>query len=133
MTFSKTAKDRCFKASFVALAFFKKILTLVRISENNALYGCSVNDATKRLEGQSVAYKNELLFGYGINFDALPSWQKRGIGIWWDDAEKEGYNPITEKLMTTTRRELHTEIELPLREEYASFIAKLLEKTMSDK
>jgi len=88
--------------------------------------GKSVKEATKQLEGQTTAYKNELLFQHGINFDNLPSWQKRGMGIWWEDIEKEGYNPITKEKVITTRRELHTEYELPLRKEYGSFIAGFL-------
>ena len=43
--------------------------------------GESVEAATSLLEGKSVSYKNELLFSRGINFDKLPSWQKRGVGI----------------------------------------------------
>ena len=39
--------------------------------------GKSVGEATKMLEGQSVAFKNELLFQNGMNFDKLPGWQKR--------------------------------------------------------
>ena len=42
--------------------------------------GKSVQEATAMLEGKSVSFKNELLFSKGINFDKLPSWQKRGIG-----------------------------------------------------
>ena len=57
--------------------------------------GMSVKDATEILEGKSVSFKNELLFSRGINFDKLPSWQKRGIGVYWGDVEKTGYNPIT--------------------------------------
>jgi len=89
--------------------------------------GASVQEATKQIEGQTVAYKNELLFQNGVNFDTLPSWQKRGIGVWWKSVPKEGFNPITKQTVTTTRRELYSEFELPLGEEYASFIAKLLE------
>ena len=43
--------------------------------------GMDANQATAELEGKSVSYKNELLFSRGINFDKLPSWQKRGIGV----------------------------------------------------
>ena len=39
--------------------------------------------ATKAIEGISVAEKNELLFQYGINFNDLPLWQKRGIGFYF--------------------------------------------------
>ena len=88
--------------------------------------GRSVHEATKQLEGKSVAYKNELLFQRGINFDELPSWQKRGVGIWWNDEEKDGYNPVTKETVKTTRRVLKTEYELPLREEYAGLIAGIL-------
>jgi tRNA(His) 5'-end guanylyltransferase len=42
--------------------------------------GLSASEATAKLEGQSVSFKNELLFEHGINFNDLPRWQKRGIG-----------------------------------------------------
>ena len=88
--------------------------------------GASVQEATSQLEGQSIAYKNELLFQHGINFDTLPSWQKRGIGLRWTDVPKEGYNPKTGEKTFTTRRGIFTEYELPLRENYAAFIDNLL-------
>ncbi len=89
--------------------------------------GKSVGEATAMLEGKSVAFKNELLFQNGINYDALPSWQKRGMGVYWETFEKQGYNPITEKTETAERRALKIDYELPLREEYAQFIANKLE------
>ncbi len=88
--------------------------------------GQSVNEATKMLEGKSVAFKNELLFQNGINYDDLPSWQKRGIGVYWDTFEKEGFNPITGKTETAERRALKTDYEIPLREEYANFVVSFL-------
>ncbi len=88
--------------------------------------GKNVAEATKMLEGQSIAYKNELLFQNGINFDKLPSWQKRGIGVYWDTFLKQGFNPITGKTENAERRTLKVDWEIPLREEYASFIAGLL-------
>ena len=88
--------------------------------------GKSVAEATKMLEGQSVSYKNELLFQNGINFDKLPCWQKRGIGVYWEPVEKQGFNPITGKAETATRRTLKVDQELPLREEYAKFITTFL-------
>lgn len=83
--------------------------------------------ATAQLEGKSIAYKNELLFSRGINFDTLPSWQKRGIGIYWADVQKEGFNPITKQPVTTTRRGLQINYELPLGEEYARMVAAFVE------
>ena len=92
----------------------------------------SVAEATKTLEGQSVAFKNELLFQNGTNFDKLPSWQKRGIGVYWDTYEKQGFNPKTGQMETATRRGLKVDMELPLREAYAEFIVKILKPGSGD-
>lgn len=89
--------------------------------------GQDAASATAQLEGKSIAYKNELLFSRGINFDTLPSWQKRGIGVYWADVEKQGYNPVTKQTVTTTRRELQINCELPLGEEYAKMVAAFVE------
>ncbi len=85
-----------------------------------------VAEATASLEGKSTAYKNELLFSRGINFNELPSWQKRGVGVFYTDVEKMGYNPKLEKEVLTLRKELKVECELPLREQYAEFIQSFL-------
>ena len=53
--------------------------------------GKSVHAATKEFEGKGVSFKNELLFSKGINYNDLPSWQKRGIGFWYEEYDKEGY------------------------------------------
>ena len=90
--------------------------------------GMSVKDATEMLEGKSVSFKNELLFSRGINFDKLPSWQKRGIGVHWGDVEKTGYNPITKQVVKTSRKVLTVDYELPIGEEYAKYIASFLEQ-----
>ena len=83
--------------------------------------------ATSQLEGKCIAYKNELLFSRGINFDKLPSWQKRGIGVYWADVEKAGYNPVTKQEVTTVRRKLEVDYELPLGARYAEMVAELLQ------
>lgn len=88
--------------------------------------GASVQEATDALSGKSVSFKNELLFQHGINFDTLPSWQKRGIGVLWQDIEKEGKNPLTGKSVTTTRRGLLTDMELPLNLAYADYITEII-------
>lgn len=88
--------------------------------------GMGVHEATEMLEGKSIAFKNELLFSRGINFDKLPSWQKRGIGIYWANVEKTGYNPITKTDVSTTRRQLFTNYDLPLGEEYANLVVSFL-------
>ena len=94
--------------------------------------GKNAAEATEMLTGKSVAFKNELLFQNGINFNTLPNWQKRGIGVWWDIVQKEGFNPITGQTVMTERHVLKVEQELPLREEYADQIKKMLKVTIKE-
>lgn len=48
--------------------------------------------------------------------------------MYWINSEKEGFNPKTNEKVVTTRRELHTDFELPMREDYNRFIMELIEK-----
>ena len=89
--------------------------------------GKSVGEATSTLEKQSVAFKNELLFQQGINFNNLPTWQRRGVGLYWETYEKEGFNPIENKPVFTTRRRIKVDEELPIKEAYADFIRSFLD------
>ena len=90
--------------------------------------GLSVKEATDMIDGKSVAFKNELLFSRGINFDKLPTWQKRGVGVYWDNVLKTGYNPITGQEIKTTRRALKVDYELPLGLKYANYVSLLLQQ-----
>ncbi len=87
--------------------------------------GQSVRSAAAALHQLSVADKNELLFQHGINFNDLPNWQKRGSGLYWQLFEKEGYNPITNEHVTTTRRRLKIDFDLPMKEAYSAFLRQL--------
>ncbi|MBQ9279260.1 MAG: guanylyltransferase [Lachnospiraceae bacterium] len=89
--------------------------------------GANQNEATLELEGKDVPFKNELLFQKGINYNDLPSWQKRGIGVYYKDVKKEGYNPISNETVMTDRRELIADYEIPLGDEYRRFILDFLE------
>jgi tRNA(His) 5'-end guanylyltransferase len=84
--------------------------------------GATEAGATLQVSGLSTADKHELLFARGINFNSLPAWQKRGLGIYWRMAGREGFNPITQQPTQTLRRELHTDFELPVREAYTQLI-----------
>lgn len=88
--------------------------------------GMDARSANDMLEGKSIAYKNELLFSRGINFHKLPSWQKRGIGVYWSDIEKIGFNPITKEETKTARRGLKVDYDLPLGEVYAQMVSAFL-------
>lgn len=82
--------------------------------------------ATKRLLGLSVSQKNELLFQYGINYNDLPNWQKRGVGLYWEEYDKPSCNPITNQQVMARRRRIHTEFELPMKDEYGLFVRSLI-------
>lgn len=88
--------------------------------------GSSQAEATNSLREKSVAYKNELLFQNGINYNDLPIWQKRGIGIYCTEIEKPGYDPVKNKVVMATRRELVIDYELPLGDEYREFVSNML-------
>lgn len=88
--------------------------------------GLDEGTATKQIMGLSFADKNELLYIRGINFNNVPSWQKAGVGVYWERYEKEGYNPLTKSTVMTSRLRLKTEYELPIRECYARFMNWLL-------
>ncbi|MCS3801214.1 tRNA(His) guanylyltransferase Thg1 family protein [Niastella sp. OAS944] len=88
----------------------------------------SQNEATSKIEGLSIAAKNELLFQYGINFNDVPNWQKRGIGVYWKNVKKEGFNPKTNQAIWVDKRELFVDYELPMRDEYNQFIKDVIER-----
>lgn len=88
--------------------------------------GQSVQAATAALKGLSTAAKNELLFEQGINFNDLPLWHKRGVGVDWAQVEKMGFNPVTGEDVMAQRRVLRRHLELPMKEEYRGQILALL-------
>lgn len=88
--------------------------------------GKSVAEATAVLKKQTAAFKNELLFQHGINFNDVPAWQRRGVGLYWESYEKEGYNPKRKEKVTATRRRIKTDSDLPIKEEYGRFIRRII-------
>lgn len=95
--------------------------------------GKSVGQATSILSGKGVSFKNELLWQYGINFNDLPLWQKRGCGVYYKTTEKTGYNPIEKREVITTRKVLHTEMDLPIGSKYREFISGFFRDDLSEK
>lgn len=86
--------------------------------------------ATQLIDGKSSAEKNEFLFSQGINFNDLPNWQKRGIGFYWVEKEKMGWNPVKDQAVPTIRKEIQVNYDLPKGEVYHAFLAELLDQTI---
>ena len=84
--------------------------------------GKTARQADSALQKLSRADKNELLFQNGINFNDVPSWQKRGTGLYWETYEKIGKNPLTNEETLTQRRRIYRDFELPMSEAYQTFI-----------
>ena len=75
--------------------------------------GYNAADAQNLIKGKSIEEKKELLTQYGIDYDTLPRWQRKGINVIWKEVEKEGWNPMTQTKTVTTRKELCHDLEWP--------------------
>src|SRR6266508_4606934 len=85
---------------------------------------------TLRSDGLSVAEKNELLFQHGVNFNDVPNWQKRGIGLYWEVYDKPAVNPLTGEEVVARRRRIKVDYELPMKDQYGDFILRLIEDSI---
>lgn len=92
--------------------------------------GKSATEATRMLNSTDAAFKNELLFQQGINFNATPLWQRRGIGIYRAKVMKEGFNPMTEETVAVYRSVLLHEEALPMKESYQMLLRDLLQNAV---
>ncbi|MGC9517633.1 MAG: tRNA(His) guanylyltransferase Thg1 family protein [Methanomicrobiales archaeon] len=73
--------------------------------------------AIEFLEGKKSKDLHDILFKRGINIAEVPSWQRRGVGIYKKEIEVEGYNPQTQKKVKSIRRKVFIDRNLPLFEE----------------
>ena len=91
--------------------------------------GLDERAATEKVFGLSVSQKNELLFEQGINFNSVPSWQKRGIGLYWEEFDKPSRNPVTGEQVVARRRRIKREWDLPMKDEYGKFVGSLISQS----
>lgn len=88
--------------------------------------GMGVGQATKMLESKDTAFKNELLFQNGVNFNDVPLWQRRGTGVYWREVSHTGHDPMRDVAVQTTRRRLFVDRELSMGEGYATLIESVM-------
>lgn len=88
--------------------------------------GHNARRASAELHAQSIAFKNELLFQSGINFNNVPSWQRRGTGLYWETYDKQGFNPKSRQAVTVQRRRIKVDEDLPMKAEYGRLLRTLL-------
>jgi len=89
--------------------------------------GQTKTQATSQIAHKSVAEKNELLFSLGVNFNDVPDWQKRGIGLYWIEEEKIGFNQRDKVQIVTSRKVIKTNYNLPMKDVYSDFISGFLD------
>ena len=88
--------------------------------------GLSPTEANRQIKGISNGEKNELLFRHGINYNDLPSWQKRGTGVYFVDVPIEGRNPITDEVRQSIRHRLFVNYELPIGDDYRGMLLEVM-------
>ena len=88
--------------------------------------GISASDAQKRMNGIPNSEKHEILFENGINYNNLPLWQKRGVGLYFREEQRQGFNPKTNEHTSFTRNVLSVDMDLPIGQDYSRFIMNIL-------
>ena len=88
--------------------------------------GLSGRSATSALAGLDTSGKNELLFERGINFAEVPAWQRRGVGLWFEEYESDGFDPARGESVVARRRRVRVERELSAGDVYRADLGRLL-------
>lgn len=84
--------------------------------------GLSPRRATTQMNGLGHAALGQRLREFGVEFDSLPTWERRGVGQRWGVVEREGVDPRTGTAVMTERRQVQVDEELPAGEAYAEYL-----------
>ena len=93
-------------------------------------HGLSRRAATKELDNKNNSYKHNLLYKFNINYSNVDSWEKYGIGFYFKNVEKEGFNPKTNETVMTIRRELVVDTEIPYDEKYKEYVKNCIKESL---
>jgi tRNA(His) guanylyltransferase len=83
-------------------------------------------EATRLLAGRDSNHQKNLLSDYGIDFDQVPLWQRRGIGLYWQSYEKPGYDPVKHEAVLAQRRKIKCQLKLPSANAYSELLQGML-------
>ncbi|MFZ5790799.1 MAG: tRNA(His) guanylyltransferase Thg1 family protein [Pseudomonadota bacterium] len=98
--------------------------------------GAGAADAARALDGCESRAMREMLLRHGIDFDQLPSWQRQGVGLYWQSYEKRGHDPVANREVMAIRRRIVTEFFLPSGADCAALLQRVMaeaERERSDK
>jgi tRNA(His) guanylyltransferase len=88
--------------------------------------GLSPRRATSAMTGLGHAALGQRLREFGVEFDALPTWERCGVGQRWVRVEREGVDPRTGATTMAERRQVLLDDELPTGEAYAAYLRACL-------
>jgi len=88
--------------------------------------GSSDREATSILDHAREDFKHDLLHKTGRNYNNVPMWQKRGIGLYHKTVDRTGRNPLTGETTQTQRRDLVVDLELTMKDDYSAFLTDLI-------
>jgi len=77
----------------------------------------SKEEAMEILHKKKSSQLHDLLFKKGIKLAEMPAWQRRGVGIYKKMVKIEGLNPLTQEKVTSNRKKIFIDWELPLFDE----------------
>ncbi len=82
--------------------------------------------ANRILEGLGFSERKKLLLEKGLNFYYVPTWQKQGVGLYWQDVHKlTNYQGENTPLKT---RRIRRDFDLPMLDAYTSFLVNLIKQ-----
>jgi tRNA(His) 5'-end guanylyltransferase len=87
--------------------------------------GNTAAQATRRLEGARVSDKTELLIGHGIEFNAVPAWQRRGVLLAWEPRDAAAV-VSSRTMLPTARRRIVVDADLPMGQLFEDLITTTL-------
>ena len=73
--------------------------------------------AVEILDKKKSSELHEILFERGLNMTEVPSWQRRGVGLYRKNVSIKGYNPINKENVISNRLRIYKDWELPLFDE----------------
>lgn len=80
--------------------------------------GLAAEEVARRLGGMAIGERHELLYRHGANFNELPGWQRRGVGLRWDTYVQPG--------SAAPGRRIAVELELAMKDAYDEFVRGLV-------
>lgn len=86
----------------------------------------SKEEAMYILKNKKSSDLHDILFERGINLAELPSWQRRGMGIYKKEVIVEGYNPVEKKKVRCKRKRIYVDSDLSIFDD--QFFSKTLIK-----